>query len=651
MKKLLSMLLVFCMMAVFTTGCTAQTQATGGALQTITLQIGNPMMTVDGGQQEVDPGRATAPVIEGERTLLPVRAVVEAMGGAVAWDEETQTTVLAKGDAVILLTIGSSAVFLNETAHILDTAPVIINDRTMLPIRFIAEGFGYEVGWDGETSTVTLTGTAAEETAQSAGAGVEMAVEDNMVTVSNAPAGSMLITAFYRDNALSDVKLYPGSGTITADISQGMASADVAKIFLWDMETLQPLTETMEATMTNKIFIAVNGHTLTATLADNSSAQALVELLREAPITIEMQDYGNFEKVGGLGATLPRNDEQITTQAGDLILYQGNQITIYYDTNSWNFTRLGKIDDITQSELKEILGAESVTVTFSLYSASQEAHPGNFNFETRTVLLNSGYEMPINGLGTYSLHGETCVNSVKSALASGVRLIDTASAYGNEEEVGQAIRESMEELGIEREEIFVITKIYPGSEMANPEESIQACLDRLDIGYVDMMLLHHPDENDVQAYKAMERFVAEGKIRSIGLSNWYVEELEEFLPQVDTIPALVQNEIHPYYQENDVIPYIQDLGITVQGWYPLGGRGHTAELLGDPVISEIAQAHGVSSAQVILRWNLQKGVVVIPGSSNPDHIKENTELHHFSLTDEEMQRINALDRGEKHDWY
>ena len=490
----------------------------------------------------------------------------------MAWDEETQTTVLAKGDAVILLTIGSSAVFLNETAHILDTAPVIINDRTMLPIRFIAEGFGYEVGWDGATSTVTLTGTAAEETAQSAGAGVEMAVEDNMVTVSNAPAGSMLITAFYRDNALSDVKLYPGSGTITADISQGMASADLAKIFLWDMETLQPLTETMEATMTNKIFIAVNGHTLTATLADNSSAQALVELLREAPITIEMQDYGNFEKVGGLGATLPRNDEQITTQAGDLILYQGNQITIYYDTNSWNFTRLGKIDDITQSELKEILGAESVTVTFSLYSASQEAHPGNFNFETRTVLLNSGYEMPINGLGTYSLHGETCVNSVKSALASGVRLIDTASAYGNEEEVGQAIRESMEELGIEREEIFVITKIYPGSEMANPEESIQACLDRLDIGYVDMMLLHHPDENDVQAYKAMERFVAEGKIRSIGLSNWYVEELEEFLPQVDTIPALVQNEIHPYYQENDVIPYIQDLGITVQGWYPLGCR-------------------------------------------------------------------------------
>ncbi len=274
-----------------------------------------------------------------------------------------------------------------------------------------------------------------------------------------------------------------------------------------------------------------------------------------------------------------------------------------------------------------------------------------FNFETKSITLNSGYEMPINGLGTYSLHGETCVNSVKSALRSGVRLIDTASAYGNEEEVGQAIREAIDEGIIKREDVFVITKIYPGSEMANPEQSIQACLDRLDIGYVDMMLLHHPDRNDVKAYQAMEKFMEEGKIRSLGLSNWYVKELESFLPQVTITPALVQNEIHPYYQENDVIPYIQDLGIVVQGWYPLGGRGHTAELLGDEVISGIAKAHGVSSAQVILRWNLQKGVVVIPGSGNPDHIKESTELYGFELTDAEMAQINALDRNEKHDWY
>lgn len=284
-------------------------------------------------------------------------------------------------------------------------------------------------------------------------------------------------------------------------------------------------------------------------------------------------------------------------------------------------------------------------------NSTERKKKAQFNFTTRKVKLNSGYKMPINGLGTYSLHGDECINAVKAALSNGVRLIDTASAYGNEKEVGQAIREAISEGIVRREEVFVITKIYPGSEMARPEQSIQACLNRLNIGYVDMMLLHHPDKNDVKAYKAMEQFAREGKIHSLGLSNWYVEELEEFLPQVSIMPALVQNEIHPYYQENDVIPYIQDLGIVVQGWYPLGGRGHTAELLGDPTITKIAAAHGVSAAQVILRWNLQKGVVVIPGSSNPDHIRENTELYHFELTQKEMEQINALDRNEKHDWY
>lgn len=270
----------------------------------------------------------------------------------------------------------------------------------------------------------------------------------------------------------------------------------------------------------------------------------------------------------------------------------------------------------------------------------------SFDFNTKTVTLNSGYTMPINGLGTYSLHGDECINSVTEALNRGVRLIDTAHAYDNEESVGKAIRDS----GIPREEIFVITKLYP-DQFSDPEAAIDEALEKLDIGYIDMMLLHHPGSGDVAAYKAMEQAVTAGKIRSIGLSNWYVEELEEFLPQVSITPTLVQNEIHPYYQENDVIPYIQSLGIVVQGWYPLGGRGHTAELLGDDVITSIAQAHGKSPAQIILRWNLQKGVVVIPGSSNPDHIQENTELYDFTLTDEEMNRMNALDRGEKHDWY
>lgn len=270
----------------------------------------------------------------------------------------------------------------------------------------------------------------------------------------------------------------------------------------------------------------------------------------------------------------------------------------------------------------------------------------SFNFETKTVLLNSGYEMPIYGIGTYSLTGDTCVESVTAALNSGVRLIDTAYMYHNEESVGEAVRNS----GIPREEIFVITKLYP-NQFSDAEAAIEEALVKLDIDYIDMMLLHHPGTDDVEAYLAMEKAVADGKIRSLGLSNWYVEELEEFIPQINIMPALVQNEIHPYYQENDVIPYIHGLGIVVQGWYPLGGRGYTAELLGNEVISEIAATHGKSSAQVILRWNLQKGVVVIPGSSNPDHIQENTELFDFELTEEEMERINALDRGEKHDWY
>lgn len=262
-------------------------------------------------------------------------------------------------------------------------------------------------------------------------------------------------------------------------------------------------------------------------------------------------------------------------------------------------------------------------------------------------MLNSGYEMPIVGLGTYSLSDTECYNAVTALLNAGGRLIDTAYMYGNEAAVGRAIRDSH----IPREEIFVITKIYPGEQFANPEKAIQSALRKLDIEYIDMMLLHHPGRNDVKAYLAMEKFVKSGKIHSLGLSNWYVEELEKFLPQVNISPALVQNEIHPYYQENKVIPYIQHLGIVVQGWYPFGGRGHTSAILNDSVISNIAKAHGVTSAQVILRWNLQKGVVVIPGSRNPQHIKENLNIFGFALTDEEMQQIHRLDRNEKHDWY
>lgn len=294
----------------------------------------------------------------------------------------------------------------------------------------------------------------------------------------------------------------------------------------------------------------------------------------------------------------------------------GNSDTALHELVSYDTTWLKGKRFAAETSKEEIMAwLNEMEVLPAPNGGNEVSNVGVFDFENKAVLLNSGYSMPINGIGTYSLLDDTCVESVKEALKDGVRLIDTAYMYHNEEEVGQAIREAMEEYGIQREEIFVITKLYPGEQFAHPEEAIEQALSKLDIGYIDMMLLHHPGANDVKAYHTMERYVEAGKIRSLGLSNWYIDELESFLPQITIKPALVQNEIHPYYQDSDVVDYIHSLDIVVQAWYPLGGRGYTAELLGNDTITQIADAHGVSAAQVILRWDLQNGVVVIPGSS------------------------------------
>lgn len=212
---------------------------------------------------------------------------------------------------------------------------------------------------------------------------------------------------------------------------------DVFDLCLMKREVAKNMSISEKETET-KMNIEVNGHLLTATLADNSSAKALAELIKSEPLTIEMNDYGDFEKVGRLPQSLPKSDEYISTEVGDIMLYQGNQMTIFYDTNSWSYTKLGKIDNVTQAELKEILGTGSVSVTFSL-----ERKTGVFDMENKTVMLNSGYEMPVLGLGTYSLLDDTCVDSVVAELQSGGRLIDTAYMYHNEESVGEGIRQLM----------------------------------------------------------------------------------------------------------------------------------------------------------------------------------------------------------------
>ena len=271
---------------------------------------------------------------------------------------------------------------------------------------------------------------------------------------------------------------------------------------------------------------------------------------------------------------------------------------------------------------------------------------GGRNGKAPVVKLSSGCDLPVVGLGTYALHGNTCMNAVRTALESGYRLIDAASFYGNEREVGEGVRAS----GVPREEVVVQTKLYP-NQYGHAARAIEACLSKLDLGYIDILLLHHPASNDVSAYRAIERAIRDGKVRSAGISCYYLRELDTFLPQVDLKPVLVQNEVHPYYQDTPVVRHIQEADIPVQAWYPLGGRGYNRELMTDPVLRDIAAAHGKSLVQVILRWDLQSGVTVIPGSNNPEHIRENISIFDFELSENEMGKIAALNRNEKHDWY
>lgn len=296
--------------------------------------------------------------------------------------------------------------------------------------------------------------------------------------------------------------------------------------------------------------------------------------------------------------------------------------------------------------------AQSEDTASGISSQDSVSRSTDFDLEKGTVTLNNGIEMPILGIGTYTLSSEQAENSVYWALRDGYRLIDTARIYGNEEGVGRGIRRAIDEGLVTRGEIFVTTKMWT-SDYENGAAAIDASLRRLGLDYIDLMILHHSQPgSDVGAYQAMEQAVSEGKLRSIGLSNYYTAaDFDRLVNAAAIPPALLQNETHPHYQSTAMKEHLKQYGTVLESWYPLGGRGHTQELFNDSTISSIAAAHGKTPAQVLLRWHLQAGNIAIPGSSSEAHIQENFEIFDFALTDAEMQRIAAMDQNRRHSSY
>ena len=257
-----------------------------------------------------------------------------------------------------------------------------------------------------------------------------------------------------------------------------------------------------------------------------------------------------------------------------------------------------------------------------------------------TIKLNNGVEMPLAGIGTFLLSPDEAEASCISALASGYRLIDTANAYVNERAVGRAMKKS----GLKREEIFLETKLWPA--FYEQADAVEKTLERLDTDYIDLLLIHQPAGNYVAGYRLMEKAYKEGKVRAIGLSNFSVEQIKEILSICEVKPTILQTEVHPYSQEKALKEFLDSQGIVIQAWYPLG-HGDKA-LIEEPVFTKLAQKYGKSNAQIILRWHVQSGNIVIPGSKNPAHIKDNFALFDFTLTEDEMAEIAALNQGKRY---
>ena len=254
--------------------------------------------------------------------------------------------------------------------------------------------------------------------------------------------------------------------------------------------------------------------------------------------------------------------------------------------------------------------------------------------------LNNGTRMPMAGIGVFKLSPEEAEASVESALRSGIRLIDTANAYMNESATGRGIKKS----GVAREEIFLVSKLWPT--VYEKETAVDEMLVRLGTDYVDLLFLHQPTANWREGYKNIEKACREGKVKAIGLSNFPIDLLKEAIDWAEIKPQVVQDEAHPYFPQTELKKVLAETGIGLMAWAPLGQGDRN--LINESVFTELAEKYGKSNAQIILRWHVQSGNVVFPGSRNPDHIRDNFNIFDFALTDEEMARIAAVDKNTRY---
>lgn len=257
------------------------------------------------------------------------------------------------------------------------------------------------------------------------------------------------------------------------------------------------------------------------------------------------------------------------------------------------------------------------------------------------VTLNNGIKMPLEGFGVFQVPDPAqCKQAVLDAINSGYRLIDTAAAYMNEEAVGAAIKES----GVDRSELFITTKLWvQDADYESAKKAIETSLEKLGLDYLDLYLIHQPMGDYVGAYRAMEAAYKEGKLRAIGVCNFYPARLADLCETVDVIPAVNQIELHPFFQQEDALALMKEYGVRPEAWGPFAEGNHG--IFTHPVLSSIGEKYGKSAAQVALRWNVQRGVVVIPKSVHKDRMEQNMNIWDFELSEEDMNEIAKLDIG------